>query len=162
MTHAVGFEPAFDGQSKLLVLGSFPSVKSREISFYYGHKQNAFWRTLCSFFGESVPQTVEGKCDFLRRRKIALWDMITECDIVGSSDASIRNEQVAHLPTLLENSAITAIFCNGIKSFSLLQKYFPQYLPITKKLSSTSPANPRFRAEEWHAALSEVFEGGRV
>ena len=87
----IGFPPVYDTHSEVLILGSFPSVKSREISFYYGNKQNRFWKTVCAFFGEDVPDSVEGKKAFLLRRKIALWDMVTECEIVGSADASIQN-----------------------------------------------------------------------
>ena len=99
----------YDENSVVLILGSFPSVKSRETAFYYGHKQNRFWRTVCGFFGEDVPATVAGKREFLLRRNIALWDVIIECDIVGSSDASIRNEVVADIPSVLEGGKIRAV-----------------------------------------------------
>ncbi len=159
---AVGFEPVYDGESKLLILGSFPSVKSREVAFYYGNRQNRFWRTVCSFFGEEIPQTVAEKINFLRRRRIALWDVIVECEIEGSSDASISGEVVADIPRLLQKSNVQAIFCNGKKSFALLEQSFPEAARSARCLSSTSPANPRFSKEEWHTALSEVFQGERV
>jgi hypoxanthine-DNA glycosylase len=155
--HAAGFPPVYDENSVVLILGSFPSVKSRETAFYYGHKQNRFWRTVCEFFGEDVPATVAGKREFLLRRNIALWDVIIECDIIGSSDASIRNEVVADIPSVLEGGKIRAVLCNGSKSFSLFSERFPQYLPVAKKLSSTSPANPRFSSEEWREALLNLF-----
>ena len=81
-----GFAPIFDKDSKLLILGSFPSVKSREIDFYYGNKQNKFWKTICGYFEEEIPESVEGKKAFLKRRKIALWDMVSSCEIQGSQD----------------------------------------------------------------------------
>lgn len=157
LQHAEGFPPVYDSNSRVLILGSFPSVKSRETAFYYGNRQNRFWRTVCGFFGEEVPADNEGKRNFLLRRNIALWDVIIECEIEGSADASIRNEVVADIPSVLGNSGICAVICNGNKAYSLFAERFPQYLSITKKLSSTSPANPRFSAEEWIKTLSELF-----
>ncbi len=155
--HAKGFAPVYDSQSRVLILGSFPSVKSREVGFYYGNPQNKFWRTVCGFFHEEVPDTTEGKRAFLLRRKIALWDVVISCEIVGSSDASIRDEVVADIGGLLENSNISVVLCNGNKSYALFAERFPQYIPMAKKLTSTSPANPRFSAEEWTAALKSIF-----
>ena len=97
-----GFEPFFQTDSKLLILGSFPSVKSRQVEFYYGNKQNRFWRTVCTFFGDEVPETTEGKKAFLKKRRIALWDIVTECEIVGSQDATIKNFKVANVEKLLK------------------------------------------------------------
>ena len=155
--YAEGFPPVFDDKSRVLILGSFPSVKSREIGFYYGNKQNRFWRTVCGFFGEEVPQTVEEKRAFLLRRNIALWDVITSCEIVGSSDASIRKETVADIPALMKNSKIQRILCNGTKSFSLLAEKFPALLQMAVKMPSTSPANPRFSKETWVEELKRIF-----
>ena len=152
-----GFDPAFDEDSVLLVLGSFPSVKSRQEGFYYGNPQNRFWKTVCGYFGEETPETVAEKKAFLKRRHIALWDVVTACEIEGSQDSSIRREEVADLPSLLSGSNIKRIFCNGGKSFELLEREFPQFLRITQKLPSTSPANPRFSVEVWHQAFNEVF-----
>ncbi|MFR1983937.1 MAG: hypothetical protein ACLS4Z_09665 [Christensenellaceae bacterium] len=84
-----GFEPVFDKESRLLVLGSFPSVKSRKIQFYYGNKQNRFWKTVCNFFGEEIPESTEGK-GISVQKKIALWDMVTECEIEGSADSAVK------------------------------------------------------------------------
>ena len=98
-----GFEPVYDKDSKLLILGSFPSVKSRQIEFYYGNKQNKFWKTVCGFFGEDVPGDTEGKKQFLYRRNIALWDIVTECEIVGSQDSTIKNFKTADIEKLLHN-----------------------------------------------------------
>ena len=152
-----GFDPVFDAESRLLILGSFPSVKSRKEGFYYGNPQNRFWRTVCGYFGESVPATIADKKDFLLRHKIALWDVVTACEIDGSKDNAIRNEQVADLPALVGRSSIERIFCNGGKSFELLEREFPALVNMTQKLPSTSPANPRFSVEVWHRAFNEVF-----
>ena len=152
-----GFEPFYDSDSVLLILGSFPSVKSRREGFYYGNPQNRFWRTLASYFGEAAPMTVEGKKEFLFSHKIALWDVVTACQIDGSKDNSIRCEEIADLLGLLENSKIKTIFCNGGKSFELLEREFPMLVEKTKKLPSTSPANPSFSMEAWHQALDGVF-----
>ena len=90
----MGFTPVFNEYSKVLILGSFPSVKSREISFYYGNKQNRFWRMICGFFKEEIPESVEDKMSFLLRNGIALWDMVDSCEIEGSADASIKNAKL--------------------------------------------------------------------
>jgi hypoxanthine-DNA glycosylase len=158
MDRAEGFAPVYGAGSRVLILGSFPSVKSRAVGFYYGNPQNRFWRTVCGFFGEEVPCGVAEKKEFLFRRRIALWDVVTSCEIQGSADASIRGEEVADLGKVVAKSGVSRILCNGNKSYSVLEKNFPQLLPVTKKLSSTSPANPRFSAEEWYAALEEAFE----
>ena len=90
-TVKMGFDPVYDENSRVLILGSFPSVKSREISFYYGHKQNRFWGMLCGYFSQEIPQTVEEKRALLLKHNVALWDVIAACDITGSSDSSIKN-----------------------------------------------------------------------
>ena len=93
-----GFEPVFDERSRLLILGSFPSVKSRKVQFYYGNKQNRFWKTVCGFFGEEIPESGVGKKAFALRKRIALWDMVTECEIEGSADADLKNAYSAPRP----------------------------------------------------------------
>ncbi len=153
----IGFPPVFNKESKLLILGSFPSVKSRQIDFYYGNKQNRFWRTVCGFFGEDIPQTTEGKVDFLYRRKIALWDMVTACEIEGSADASIRNEELADLSRILSYANIQRIFLNGTLSYELFMRKYTHLSDIAVKLPSTSPANPRFSADIWRNELNDVF-----
>lgn len=152
-----GFAPVYDGKSKLLILGSFPSVKSRQIEFYYGNKQNRFWKTLCGFFNEEIPETTEGKKEFILRRKIALWDIVTECEIVGSQDSTIKNFKVADVKKLLQNSEISFIILNGSTAFSVFEKHFKDIKVPYLKLPSTSPANTRFSKEEWHDALYSVF-----
>lgn len=156
---AEGFPPAYGADSALLILGSFPSVKSRAVNFYYGNRQNRFWKTMCGYFGEVVPEGIEGKKEFLLRRKIALWDVIVSCEIVGSSDALIRGETVSDVPALLNVCPVKKIFCNGAKSYALFAERFPKLLPMTEKLPSTSPANPRFSQAVWYAALDGVFKG---
>ncbi len=159
MSRPEGFAPIFDGSSRLLILGSFPSVKSRAVGFYYGNPQNRFWGMLSSFFGEEIPPDPEGKRAFLLEKHIALWDMVTSCEIEGSSDASIRAESVADIRFLFGHAPIECVLCNGAKSYSLLAERYPQYLPVAQKLPSTSSANPRYEASAWHAALARVFEG---
>ena len=155
--YAEGFPPVCDERSRVLILGSFPSVKSRAQSFYYGNPQNRFWRTVCGYFGEAVPDTVEEKRAFLLRRGIALWDVVERCKIVGSQDASISEEEIADIPALLEGSGIRHVLCNGSKAYELFAKHFPKLLSNAQKLPSTSPANPRFSAKAWQAALASVF-----
>lgn len=152
-----GFEPVFCAGSRLLILGSFPSVKSRKEGFYYGNPQNRFWRTVCGFFGEDVPKTVEDKRNFLLRRKIALWDVVESCEIEGSSDASIRREKLADLPALVKKCGAPVILCNGRAAYGAIERCYPELLPMAHKLPSTSPANPRFSFEAWNSALLEVF-----
>ena len=152
-----GFDPVFDGESRLLILGSFPSVKSREIQFYYGNKQNRFWRVVCSYFGEDIPESVEAKREFLIKHRIALWDIVTECEIMGSKDETIKNFKVADIKTLLQNSAIKYIILNGSKAYSIFAKYYSDIEVPYKKLPSTSPANTRFDEKEWHDAISSAF-----
>ncbi len=152
-----GFAPVYDDKSELLILGSFPSVKSRQTEFYYGNPQNRFWRTVCSFFGEEVPSTTEQKRSFLLRRNIALWDVVTECEIVGSQDSTIKNFKVADIKTLLQNSAVRFIIINGSKAYSVFEVNFADVGVPYIKLPSTSPANTRFNEEDWRNALSAVF-----
>lgn len=152
-----GFEPVFDENSKVLILGSFPSVKSRQIEFYYGNKQNRFWRTVCGFFGEAAPETISDKIDFLLRRKIALWDIVTECEIVGSRDDTIKNFKVADLKKVLQKSQISFIIINGGKAYDIFLRSYPELEIPHKKLCSTSPANTRFNESEWRDVLSGIF-----
>ena len=154
---AEGFPPVFDKNSRLLILGSFPSVKSREVCFYYGNPQNRFWKTVCGFFGEEVPKSIEEKKGFLLRRNIALWDVVMRCAVTGSSDASIGDVTPADIPALLQSAPIEAVFCNGGKAFELLGAYFPACMGVARKLPSTSPANPRFSPDVWENALLSVF-----
>lgn len=154
-----GFEPFYDGESRVLILGSFPSVKSREQSFYYGHPQNAFWRILSAFFGEDKPLTVEEKKAFLSRNKVALWDVVTECEIVGSRDETIKNFKVANLSEVLQNSSVSCILVNGGRAFTIFEKHYAGLEITYFKLPSTSPANARRKDDEWYTALRRAFNG---
>lgn len=153
-----GFAPFYDGASRVLILGSFPSVKSREQSFYYGHPQNAFWRILSTFFGEDKPLTVEKKKAFLLRNKVALWDIVTECEIVGSRDETIKNFKVANLQEVLQNSSVSCILVNGGRAFSIFEKHYGGIEIPYFKLPSTSPANARRNDDEWFTALRRAFD----
>lgn len=152
-----GFAPVFDESSRVLILGSFPSVKSREIQFYYGNKQNRFWRTVCGFFGETVPESVDEKKQFLFRRKIALWDMVTECEIEGSADSDIKNAAVADLDVIFRAAPIEKVLLNGTLSYNLfVSRYADADIPYFK-MPSTSPANPRFDKRIWEAQLCDLL-----
>lgn len=135
--------PVFDENSRVLILGSFPSVRSREIGFFYGHPQNRFWRTLANVLHESrIPQTTEEKRAFLLSHGIALWDVIASCEITGSSDASIRNAVPNDLSKILEHAPIKRIFTNGGTAHRLYQRYLQAQTGINAVcLPSTSPAN---------------------
>ena len=152
-----GFEPVFDKESRLLVLGSFPSVKSRKIQFYYGNKQNRFWKTVCGFFGEEIPESTDGKKEFLHRRKIALWDMVTECEIEGSADSDVKNASVADLGVILQAAPIEKILLNGTLSYNLFTAHYADLAVPYFKMPSTSPANPRFDESVWREQLRDLL-----
>lgn len=147
-------EPIFDKNSKILILGSFPSVKSREEGFFYGHPQNRFWQVLARVFGVDKPETIEEKKEFLLKNNIAVWDVIKSCDITGSSDSSIKNVIPNDLRIILNNARIDKIFVNGKKAEQLYKKYIqPDINREAMCLPSTSPANAAWSLdkliEEW-------------
>lgn len=153
--------PIYDENSKILILGSFPSVKSRENQFFYHHPQNRFWKVMASIFNEDIPATIEDKKSLLIRNKVALWDVIKSCEIEGSSDSSIRNVVPNDINLILEKSNIQQIFCNGNKSYSLYKKYLEKDTGIKSiSLPSTSPANARFNLDmlvhEWRVILDFI------
>ena len=153
--------PVYDKDSRVLVLGSFPSVRSREEGFFYGHPQNRFWKVTARVCGEDTPLTTDEKKAFLLRNKIALWDVISSCDIDGSSDSSIRNVQINDISVILDSADIRAIFLNGQKAYKYYQKYiFPSVRREGICLPSTSPANAAWSMERlteaWSMILSEV------
>lgn len=158
MTRAKGFEPFYDENSEVLILGSFPSVKSREQQFYYGNPRNAFWRILSDFFGVPEPVTVAEKKDFLTERRIALWDVVTECEIVGSLDADIKNYTVADLNFLLKNTRVGYIILNGGFAAKIFEKRYGGTGVPYIALPSTSPANARRNDGEWYDALRRIFK----
>ena len=139
-------EPVFDENSRILILGSFPSVKSRESGFFYGHKQNRFWKIMSRICGEDTPSTNEDKKAFLLRNKIALWDVIHSCEICGSSDSSIKNAVPNDLSRIINNSDIRAVFTNGKTAYKLYQKYNNTLKAVY--LPSTSPANASWSEEK--------------
>lgn len=143
VTHTFG--PVFNAHSKILILGSMPSVKSREQQFYYGHPQNRFWKVISAVFDEGVPTTIEEKKALLQRNQVALWDVVESCDIIGSSDNSIRNVRANDMEIILGVADIQAVFVNGGKAYELFVRYCGQYVqkdkPRLVKLPSTSPAN---------------------
>lgn len=158
------FAPVFDQQSRVLILGTFPSVKSRENQFYYGHPQNRFWKVLAGLFEEEVPDQVAEKKAFLLRNHIAIWDVIASCDIIGSSDSSIRNVVPCDLEQVLLKAPIRQIFANGGKAYDLYKKHsHPQIKREIIKLPSTSPANAAFQMdrllESWRVVRGAVEEG---
>lgn len=140
-------EPVYDENSKILILGSFPSVKSRENRFYYGHPQNRFWKVLEKLYDVEL-EDVEAKKRFLHEAHIALWDVIESCEIEGSSDASIKNIRLNDIKKLMDESKVEKIFVNGKKAQEYYEKYIFEKtkLPCTP-LPSTSPANAAYSLE---------------
>lgn len=151
--------PLFDENSKILILGSFPSVKSRECGFFYGHPQNRFWKVMAFIFNEEVPKTIEEKSSMLLRNKVALWDVIASCDITGSSDSSIKNVVPNDVKSIINSSNVQKIFVNGRKAKSLYDKFLEKEIGMSAVcLPSTSPANASWNLErlenEWKRLLN--------
>ena len=142
-------EPIYDKDSKILILGSFPSVKSREANFFYHHPQNRFWRVLAAVYQHTVPEEIADKKAFLKRHQIALWDVIASCNIKGSSDSSISDVEVNDLNMIIANSSVKHIYTNGNLADKLYHRYFDTIidLPVTK-LPSTSPANAAYSLDK--------------
>ena len=150
--------PLYDENSRILILGSFPSVKSREAAFFYGHPQNRYWAVVAKILGEKKPETVEEKREMMLKNGIAMWDVIASCEIKGSSDSSIENVTANDLSIILNNSKVDKIFVNG----KTAEKYYKKYTyPKTKIkavcLPSTSPANAAWSidrlVEEWKVIM---------
>lgn len=142
-------EPLYREDSKVLILGSFPSVKTREYGFFYGHPQNRFWPLMAALFQEDISTEIEDRRDFLLRHQIALYDSIYQCDIVGSSDASIQKVIPSNLTPIFAIADIRQVFCNGSTSYQYYQKYHAEACGLPGvKLPSTSPANARFRLDD--------------
>ena len=123
--------PFYDKDSTILILGSFPSVKSREQMFFYGHPQNRYWKVIASVFKDDVPSTIPAKKAFLKKHHIAMWDVIGSCDITGSSDSSIENVTANDLSVILGSSKITKIFVNG----KTAEKYYDKSVDIPCRIS---------------------------
>lgn len=147
-SHSHEFPPVWDKQSRILVLGSFPSVKSREEGFFYGHPRNRFWKVLSTVLSCPEPKSIDEKKKMLLTHGVALWDVIASCEIRGSSDSSIRNVVPNDFSELLEKSRVCAIFTNGQTAGRLYHKYVEQETGIVARtLPSTSPANAAWSLE---------------
>lgn len=153
------FPPLYDENSKVLILGSFPSVKSREQMFFYGHPQNRFWRVVASVFETEVPVTIDEKKQFLLGHGIALWDVIASCEITGSSDTSIKNVTPNDISDILDSADISAIYVNG----KTAEKYYNKYIlkqtgRVAICLPSTSPANAAWSVDRLCEAWKVIKE----
>lgn len=156
-------DPVWNESSKALILGSFPSVKSRESHFFYGHPQNRFWKVLAALFGTDTPVTIEDKKRFLLSHGVAVWDVIAKCEITGSSDSSIKNVTANDITPILKSSNIGMIFTNGATADRLYNKYiYPETGIKAVRLPSTSPANAAKNLEtlvrEWRIIFKAVGE----
>lgn len=141
-------KPVYDKDSKILILGTIPSPKSREIGFYYGHPQNRFWKVLSAVLNEKEPETIEDKKVFLLKNKIALWDVLASCDIRGADDSSIKNPIANDMNIILNQSQVKNIFTTGSTAFKLYNKYCYEKIQIKAvQMLSTSPANCRYSLE---------------
>ena len=153
------FPPLYDRDSRVLILGSFPSVRSREQRFFYGHPQNRFWKVIAAVTGREVPGSIEEKKELLHASHIALWDSIGSCRITASSDASIRDVVPNDIRPILEGSRIRTIFTNGSKSHEMYEKYILSPAGIADiRLPSTSPANAAYSLEKLIAEWAVVGE----
>lgn len=153
--------PVYNENSKVLILGSFPSVKSRDAKFFYGHPQNRFWRVLAALLGEELPVSIDEKRELLLSHNIAVWDVISSCDIEGSADSTIKNAVANDLSVILDTADIKAIFVNG----KTAEKYYNKYLKektgrVAICLPSTSPANAAYSLEKlirnWQAVALSI------
>ena len=151
--------PLYDKNSRILILGSFPSVKSREACFFYGHPQNRFWKVIAALFDRPVPATIPEKKELILSHGLALWDSIASCVITGSSDASIRDVRANDLRIILDSCPIERIYCNGRKSYEMYIRYIlPELEREAFCLPSTSPANAQWSLEKLTAAWSVLKE----
>lgn len=151
------FAPVYDEHSRVLILGTMPSPKSRERGFYYSHPQNRFWKVLAALFDEHAPETTEEKRSFSLRNGIALWDVLAECEISGAADSTIRAPKPNDIPALLEKTDIAAVFTSGTAAAALLKKFFPEIAARAIPLPSTSPANARAGFEQLKIAYGEIL-----
>ena len=153
----IGFAPVFDENSKVLILGSFPSVKSRQTSFYYAHPQNRFWKMLSAYFHAPMPENNEQKKLFVLQYGIALWDVVQSCEIIGSKDESIQNYTAADLDKVLKSADIQLILLNGKRAFSVFEERYKNCGVPYLCMPSTSPANPRYDYHVWEQAFNAIF-----
>lgn len=153
-----GFSPVFDARSAVLILGSFPSVKSREISFYYGNRQNRFWKMLSEFFGEAIGEDAESRRKFVLAHRVALWDIVAECEIVGSSDASIKSYKIAEIGKVFAAAPIRSVLLNGKRAYEIFCERYGGVQTPYFLMPSTSPANPRYDKKIWFSALRNALQ----
>lgn len=152
------FPPLYDDNSEILILGSFPSVKSREEMFFYGHPQNRFWKVIAAVTESKVPENISEKRELLIKNRIALWDVISSCEITGSSDSSIKNVVPNDLSEILKNSKIKRIYVNGKTSEKYYNKYIREKTGINAVcLPSTSPANAKWTLEKLQEEWKRIF-----
>ena len=162
MTHVIHkISPVYNKNSQILILGSFPSVKSREGRFFYHHKQNRFWKVLSTIVNDVLPETIDEKKDFLLKNHIAVWDVIASCDIEGSSDSSIKNAVPNDFSDILKAAPIRKIYTNGGTAYKLYHKYCEKVTGIkAMKLPSTSPANASYSLDrlisEWKVIADQI------
>ena len=162
MTHVIHkIPPVYNKNSQILILGSFPSVKSREGRFFYHHKQNLFWKVLSTIVNDVLPETIDEKKDFLLKNHIAVWDVIASCDIEGSSDSSIKNAVPNDFSDILKAAPIRKIYTNGGTAYKLYHKYCEKVTGIkAMKLPSTSPANASYSLDrlisEWKVIADQI------
>ena len=162
MTHVIHkIPPVYNKNSQILILGSFPSVKSREGRFFYQHKQNRFWKVLSTIVNDVLPETIDEKKDFLLKNHIAVWDVIASCDIEGSSDSSIKNAVPNDFSDILKAAPIRKIYTNGGTAYKLYHKYCDKVTGIkAMKLPSTSPANASYSLDrlisEWKVIADQI------
>lgn len=158
ITHPI--PPVYDTSSRILILGSFPSVKSREAMFFYGHPQNRFWKVVSAVFGEGTPMTIPERRSFLLRNHIAAWDVIASCEIIGSSDSSIKNVTANDLRPILKTASIKQIYVNGKTAEKMFHRYTQ---PMIRRscicLPSTSPANAAWSLEKLVDAWKRIIDG---
>ena len=160
MSVAHPFDPVVSPESRVLILGSFPSVKSREQGFYYGHPQNRFWRVLAEIYREPLPLTIPARRELVLRHGLALWDVIASCEITGSSDASVKNAVPVNITRVTEVADIQAVICNGARSGKLYARYLRPLTGIEALvLPSTSPANAAWTLPRLVAAWGNPLTG---
>lgn len=153
------FPPLFNENSRVLILGSFPSVKSREEGFFYGHPQNRFWKLIALLTNSPVPQSIPEKKTLILSNGLALWDSIASCTVFGSSDSSIRDVVPNDLSPLIKGSKIQKVFCNGKLSYNCYHKYAQPLTGIPAvSLPSTSPANAAWSLDRLAKAWSIIFD----
>ena len=149
--------PVYDCRSRVLILGSFPSVKSREAGFFYGHPQNRFWKVLASVTGAPIPLTTEEKRAFLLGQRIALWDVIASCDVTGSADSSIKNAVPNDLTPIFAAAPVAAVFTNGKTADRLYRQYLADGIRLPYVcLPSTSPANAAWNMDRLTEAWGQI------